>query len=99
VRTDVGGKRKPDHSPVTEADTSIEAMVRERVRERYPSDAVLGEEGGLEGGGSRRWIVDPIDATKNFADGVQIWGTLIALAVDDEPVLGGVNGPAVGGGD
>ena len=94
--TDLRVKLKPDHSPVTEADTSIEAMVRERVRERYPSDAVLGEEGGLEGGGSRRWIVDPIDATKNFADGVQIWGTLIALAVDDEPVLGVVNAPALG---
>ncbi len=94
--TDLRVKLKPDRSPVTEADTSIEAMVRERVRERYPSDAVLGEEGGLEGGGNRRWIVDPIDATKNFADGIQIWGTLIALAVDDHPVLGVVNAPGLG---
>ena len=96
--TDLRVKLKPDRTPVTEADLAIEAMVRERVRERYPSDAVLGEEEGLEGGGggNRRWIVDPIDATKNFADGIQIWGTLIALAVDDHPVLGVVNAPALG---
>lgn len=89
-------KLKADRTPVTEADVRIEAMVRERVNERFPGDAVLGEEGGLEGEGERRWIVDPIDGTKNFADGVQIWANLIALAVDDEPVLGVVNAPALG---
>ncbi len=87
---------KADRSPVTEADLAVEAMVREAVKERFPNDAVLGEEGGLEGEGSRRWIVDPIDGTKNFADGVQVWATLIALSVDDEPVLGLVNAPALG---
>jgi histidinol-phosphatase len=85
-----------DRSPVTEADLSIEQMIREAVRERFPSDAVLGEEGGSEGRGNRRWIVDPIDGTKNFADGVQLWSTLIALAVDDVPVVGVVNLPALG---
>lgn len=89
-------KLKADRTPVTQADVRIEAMVRERVNERFPGDAVLGEEGGLEGEGERRWIVDPIDGTKNFADGVQIWANLIALAVDDEPVLGVVNAPALG---
>lgn len=87
---------KPDSSPVTEADLAIEAMVREAVKERFPGDAVLGEEGGLEGEGARRWIVDPIDGTRNFADGVQVWANLIALAVDDEPVVGVVNAPALG---
>jgi histidinol-phosphatase len=94
--TDLDVKLKPDHSPVTEADVAIEAMVRTRVRERYPADAVLGEEGGLEGEGERRWIVDPIDGTKNFTDGIQIWATLIALAIDGDPVLGVVNAPALG---
>jgi len=89
-------KLKADRTPVTEADVRIEAMIRERVRERFPGDAVLGEEGGLEGGGDRRWIVDPIDGTKNFADGVQIWANLIALAIDGEPVMGVVNAPALG---
>lgn len=87
---------KPDQSPVTEADLAIEEMVRRAIRERYPRDAVLGEEGGLQEGGDRRWIVDPIDGTRNFADGVQVWATLIALAVDGTPVLGVVNAPALG---
>lgn len=94
--TDLDVKIKPDRSPVTEADLAIEAMIRKAVTERFPGDAVLGEEGGLEGEGARRWVVDPIDGTKNFADGIQIWATLIALAVDDEPVLGVVSSPGLG---
>jgi histidinol-phosphatase len=87
---------KPDRSPVTEADVAIEETIRGAIRERYPEDGVLGEEGGSEGSGRRRWIVDPIDGTKNFADGVQVWSNLVALAVDDEPVVGVVNFPALG---
>jgi histidinol-phosphatase len=89
-------REKVDKSPVTEADLAIERMIRDGLRERFPDDAVLGEETGLEGSGSRRWIVDPIDGTRNFADGIQVWATLIALAVDDEPVLGIVSAPALG---
>jgi len=87
---------KPDRSPVTEADIAIEEAIRGAIRERYPDDGVLGEEGGSEGRGRRRWIVDPIDGTKNFADGVQVWSNLIALAADDEPVVGVLNFPALG---
>ena len=86
---------KPDRTPVTEADLAIEGAIREAVKATYPDDGVLGEEGGSQGGGRRRWIVDPIDGTKNFADGVQIWSNLIALAVDEEPVVGVVNLPAL----
>jgi histidinol-phosphatase len=90
-------RMKPDRTPVTEADVAIERAIRTAVKKRYPDDGVLGEEGGLKrGGGRRRWIVDPIDGTRNFADGVQIWSNLIALAVDDDPVLGVVNLPALG---
>jgi histidinol-phosphatase len=90
-------RMKPDRTPVTEADVAIERAIRTAVRDRYPDDGILGEEGGLQrGGGRRRWIVDPIDGTKNFADGVQIWSNLIALAVDDDPVLGVVNLPVLG---
>ncbi len=87
---------KADRTPVTEADLAIEAMIRARVHDRFPGDGVLGEEGGAEGGGRRRWVIDPIDGTKNFADGVQVWGTLIALAVDDHPVVGVASAPALG---
>jgi histidinol-phosphatase len=89
-------REKADRTPVTEADLAIEAAIREAVRERYPGDGVLGEEGGEEGDARRRWVVDPIDGTKNFADGIQIWSNLIALEVDGEPAVGVVNLPALG---
>jgi histidinol-phosphatase len=89
-------RTKVDRTPVTEVDVAIEKSIRAAVHERFPGDGVLGEEGGAEGDASRRWIVDPIDGTKNFADGVQLWATLIALAVDDVPVVGVVSMPAIG---
>jgi histidinol-phosphatase len=89
-------RTKADRTPVTEADVAIEKAVREAVRQRFPDDGVLGEEGGSEGDTKRRWIVDPIDGTKNFTDGIQIWSNLIALAVDEVPVVGVVGFPALG---
>jgi histidinol-phosphatase len=91
-------RTKPDLSPVTEADLAIEARLRELVAERFPDDAVLGEEGGEAGPADARrvWVLDPIDGTKNFASRIQIWATLIALMVDGEPVLGLASAPAIG---
>jgi histidinol-phosphatase len=89
-------REKDDLTPVTEADTRIEALVRDAVGRAYPGDAVLGEEEGLAGSGDRVWIVDPIDGTKNFAEGIQVWATLIALAVKGRPVVGVVSAPALG---
>ncbi|HYX79838.1 MAG TPA: inositol monophosphatase family protein [Actinomycetota bacterium] len=90
-------REKPDTTPVTEADLAIEKAIREAVHERYPADGVLGEEGGLEGeSGDRRWVVDPIDGTKNFADGIQIFATLIALVIEERTVLGVIEAPAIG---
>ena len=63
---------------VTQADTSIESMVREQVAAAFPDDHVLGEEeGGADHERGRVWIVDPIDATANYARGIPIWATLI----------------------
>ena len=87
--------QKADLSPVTEADLAVEAAVRELVAARFPGDAVTGEEHG-EGSGDRVWIVDPIDGTKNFADGVPIWATLLALQVDGRTELGLASAPALG---
>ena len=87
--------RKADLTPVTQADVEIEAMVRHMVGERFPGDPVLGEEEGGRDGGGRVWIVDPIDATKNFARGIQVWGTLIALRVEGGLSLGVVSAPAL----
>ena len=61
-----------------------------------PRDAVVGEELGSEGWGSRRWVIDPIDGTKSYLRGVPVWATLIALMVDDDVVAGVVSAPALG---
>jgi histidinol-phosphatase len=88
-------RQKPDLSPVTQADLEVETALREMIDARFPADAVIGEEHGA-GAGDRIWIIDPIDGTKNFADGVPIWATLLALQVDGRSVLGMASAPALG---
>ncbi|NEN06785.1 histidinol-phosphatase [Diaminobutyricibacter tongyongensis] len=87
---------KPDRTPVTDADQSVERAIRERIAAERPGDGILGEEYGTEGESSRRWIIDPIDGTANFLRGVPVWGTLIALVVDGVPQVGVVSSPALG---
>jgi histidinol-phosphatase len=87
---------KPDRTPVTEADLAVERAIRDRLAEARPADGVLGEEFGAVGSTQRQWIVDPIDGTSNFLRGVPVWGTLIALAVDGDPVVGVASSPAMG---
>lgn len=87
---------KPDRTFVTDADTAVERALRERIEAERPGDGFLGEESGRADRGERRWIVDPIDGTSNFLRGVPNWGTLIALEVDGEPVVGVVSAPAFG---
>ena len=88
-------RTKADRSPVTQADLEVETAIREMIADRFPDDAVTGEEHG-EGTGDRVWIVDPIDGTRNFADGVPIWATLLALQVEGRSVLGLIAAPALG---
>jgi histidinol-phosphatase len=87
---------KPDRTPVTEADRAVEEAIRERVAAGRPDDALLGEEFGVRGGGGRRWIVDPVDGTRNYSRGVPVWATLIALEEDGEVTVGVVSAPALG---
>ncbi|MGN6128853.1 MAG: histidinol-phosphatase [Nocardioidaceae bacterium] len=84
---------KPDLTPVTDADKSVEEGIRRTLSRARPRDAVLGEEEGSTGHSQRRWVIDPIDGTKNFVRGVPVWATLIALMVDDEVVVGCVSAP------
>ncbi len=84
---------KPDLTPVTEADLAVEESLRRTLSRVRSRDAVLGEEHGSTGHSQRRWVIDPIDGTKNFVRGVPVWATLIALVVDDEVVLGVVSAP------
>jgi len=92
--------RKPDRTPVTDADLAVEDAIRAVLRTQRPRDAVLGEERGGAGSDSstgveRRWLLDPIDGTKNFLRGVPVWATLIALVEHGKPVVGVISAPAL----
>ena len=95
LASDLVVDRKPDRSPVTDADTAVEDTVREILAELRPDDAVLGEERGGDIGAGRTWVLDPIDGTKNFLRGNPVWATLIALVDDGSPVVGVVSSPAM----
>jgi histidinol-phosphatase len=86
---DLRVETKPDLTPVSEADRAVETALRERIARERPGESVLGEE---EGGEIGAWIVDPIDATKNYVRGIPLFATLIALegraAVVSAPALG-----------
>ncbi|MDX6330272.1 MAG: histidinol-phosphatase [Streptomycetaceae bacterium] len=97
---DLKVETKPDMTPVSEADKQAEELIRSQLQRARPRDAVLGEEYGSQGTGPRRWIIDPIDGTKNYVRGVPVWATLISLVVrgehGDEGVVGVVSAPALG---
>jgi histidinol-phosphatase len=94
-RSGLAVETKPDLTPVTEADRAVEAELRRLLATERPDDAVLGEEEGTTGGGSRRWIVDPIDGTRNYTRGVPVWATLIALEDAGVIRVGVVSAPAL----
>jgi histidinol-phosphatase len=93
---DLEVETKPDLTPVSDADRAVEEAARSLVTADRPGDAVLGEEFGATGDSSRRWVIDPIDGTKNFVRGVPVWATLIALQQDEQTVVGVVSAPALG---
>lgn len=98
LASDLQVSAKPDLTPVTEADQAVEQMLRATLASERPFDLIVGEEFGGDGAlaPGRRWIIDPIDGTKNYVRGVPVWATLIALAEDDELTLGMVSAPALG---
>jgi histidinol phosphatase-like enzyme (inositol monophosphatase family) len=88
---------KPDASPVTEADRQCERAIVERILRSFPDDGILAEEGSsAESRNGRKWIVDPIDGTRDFVRGTPLWANLVALEQDGEVVLGMVNLPCLG---
>ena len=89
--------RKPDRTPVTDADTATEDALRAVIDSERPGDAVLGEErGGDLPDSGRGWVLDPIDGTKNYSRGVPAWATLIGLTVHGRAVVGIASAPALG---
>ncbi|PDW03524.1 inositol monophosphatase family protein [Candidatus Viridilinea mediisalina] len=96
-QSDLAIEHKADASPVTIADREAEAFLRAALQERYPDHAILGEEEGLSGGAGAtyRWILDPIDGTKTFVRGMPLYGVMIGLLREGQPILGVVNMPAL----
>ncbi|MGH8671929.1 MAG: inositol monophosphatase family protein [Burkholderiales bacterium] len=86
---------KPGKGPVTQGDVEIERMARHTILESGLGLGVCGEEFGSEGDSRKRLIIDPIDATANYLRGVPVFGTLLAVEVDDEIVAGLVSAPAL----
>lgn len=88
---------KDDATPVTDVDRAAERAIRAVLAERAPDDGVLGEEEGHRPGvNGRTWVVDPVDGTKLFAEGIPLWTTLIALTIDEIPTVGVADAPALG---
>jgi histidinol phosphatase-like enzyme (inositol monophosphatase family) len=93
----VDSEAKGDGSPVTIADREAERLIRDRVGSRFPDHGVLGEEYPPTNEGARvRWILDPIDGTRSFMRGVPLYGVLIGVEVEGEPVVGVAHFPALG---
>jgi histidinol-phosphatase len=87
---------KPDGSPVTAADRNAETLLRKRIGETYPDDAILGEEFDDKPGTSGwQWILDPIDGTKSFVHGVPLYGTMVACEFEGQPRVGVIHMPAL----
>lgn len=93
----VPAETKSDGSPVTAADRAVETALRERIGAAFPWHAVLGEEeGGAIDPSVPTWVIDPIDATKNFMRGVPVFATLIALVENGQATVGVASAPALG---
>jgi histidinol-phosphatase len=96
--TDLQVTAKPDLTPVSDADLAVERAIRSMLATARPGDAIIGEEFGESAAvhtTGRRWVVDPIDGTKNYVRGVPVWATLIALFDGDDAVVGVVSAPAL----
>jgi histidinol-phosphatase len=93
---DLRVETKPDLTPVTEADRAVEQALRKRIAEERPGDGVVGEEFGAGGGGGEgRWILDPIDGTKNYLRGIPVFATLIAVERGGALTVGVASAPAL----
>jgi histidinol-phosphatase len=95
-RTGLAVEAKTDSTPVTEVDRAVEAELRRLLAEARPEDAILGEEQGVTGESERRWLLDPIDGTRNYSRGIPVWATLVALEERGAVRLGVVSAPALG---
>lgn len=92
---DLAVDTKPDMTPVSEADHRVEQVLRERLEADRPAHRIHGEEYGVSGSGEWTWVIDPIDATKNYVRGIPVFATLIALTRGGRADVGVVSAPAL----
>ena len=87
---------KKDDSPVTIADRETEQIIREEIQKRFPGHGIIGEEYGRTNENSAiQWVLDPIDGTKSFIHGIPFYTTLVGIMINNEPVIGIINAPAL----
>lgn len=95
-RTHVAVQNKADASPVTIADKTAEQRLREQIAAHFPTHSIIGEEHENTVGDSEyEWIIDPIDGTRSFISGYPLYGTLIALLKNGEPIVSIIDMPAL----
>ena len=93
----IRAEKKSDDSPVTQADRECERLIAGILNDAFPEDGILGEEGArAESRNGRKWIIDPIDGTRDYVRGDPLWANLIALEVEGDVVVGVVNLPPLG---
>ncbi len=96
VQTGLRVSAKPDATLVTQADTEVETLLRERIAAAFPHHGVVGEEFADEAGdGETRWIIDPIDGTHNLVRGIPVFATLLAVERAGELLAAAVSAPAL----
>jgi histidinol-phosphatase len=96
-RRGVTAESKTDESPVTAADRACEKLIVEGIAREFPNDGVLGEEGAnRESRNGRKWIIDPIDGTRDFVRGIPLWAVLIGLEQDGQIVAAAAHSPGQG---
>jgi len=93
-RSDIAVETKSDESPVTIADKQAEEIMREMIMKEYPAHGIIGEEFGNHNEDAEyQWVLDPIDGTKSFVSGTFLFGTLIGLMKDGQPIVGVIHHP------
>ena len=93
-RSDFTVESKDDDSPVTIADRKAEEIMREMIMKEFPAHGIIGEEFGVHNESAEyQWVLDPIDGTKSFVSGTFLFGTLIGLMKDGQPIVGSIHHP------